>query len=67
MSWWQLYDILHEQAQYEEYYRSVEPMACPLCGEPLRPGPPQTAAVLYCKFDGWQYPRDWDPNTQAGM
>jgi hypothetical protein len=66
-SWWALDSILKEQAQYVEYYRSIPPVACPHCGEPLRNGPPQEPALLYCKFDGWRYPRDYDVDSQAGM
>lgn len=64
---WDLYSTLIEQAAYVSYYKSQPPVACPRCGEPLRQGPPQDPAVLYCKFDGWQFPRDYDPETQAGM
>jgi hypothetical protein len=67
MSWWQLDSIVKEQAAYVEYYRGIEPMACPRCGEPLRPGPPQHEDLLYCIFDGWQYPADYDVDTMAGM
>lgn len=64
---WDLYSTLAEQAQYIDYYKSAMPTACPNDGEPLRPGPPNGGATLYCPFDGWQYPRDWDPETDAGM
>jgi hypothetical protein len=67
MSWWERDSILKEQAGYIDYYRSMEPVACPRCGEPLRNGPPQEPAVLYCLFDGWRYPEDYDVNTMAGM
>lgn len=67
MSWWHLDSILQEQAAYEDYYKSIEPMACPNDGEPLRIGPPQRPGIWYCPFDGWQFPRDYDPNTDAGM
>lgn len=58
---------LREQAEYVNYYRSAPPMACPNDGEPLQVGPPDSDGMLYCRFDGFQYPRDWDPNTMAGM
>jgi hypothetical protein len=58
---------LIEQAQYEDYYKTTLPVACPRCGEPLREGPPEQSGVLYCKFDFWQYPRDWNPVTDSGM
>jgi len=35
--------------------RTVPPVACPNDGTPLLGGP---GGVLYCPFDGWQYPRD---------
>jgi hypothetical protein len=66
-SWWGLYNVLHERAEYADYYRSQPPVACPACGTPLRDGPPQEAAILYCPFDGWTYPRDWDPTIHSGM
>ncbi len=64
---WDLYSTLVQQAEYEQYYRSVPPVACPNDGEPLTPGPPSTPNILFCKFDGWQFPRDWDPITHSGM
>lgn len=67
MAWWELDSILKEAAAEANYYRSVPPTACPNDGEPLRPGPPEEADILYCPFDGWQYPRDYDVNTMAGM
>lgn len=36
--------------------RNREPIACPRCGEPLRPA---LEGIRYCAYDGWQYPRDW--------
>lgn len=59
MSWRQLIDIGKEAAAEREFNDSAPPVACPKCGEPLLPGPPSAAATLYCKFDGWEYPRDW--------
>lgn len=64
---WDLYAILQEQAEYVRYYKSVPPVACPYCGEPLRQGPASQMGILYCPFDGFQYPRDWDPETMSGM
>lgn len=66
-SWYQLDSILKERAAYENYYRSIDPVACPYCGEPLRNGPPQAPATKYCPFDGWQYPRDYDVDSMNGM
>lgn len=67
MSWWQLDSVLKEQAEYATYYRSAPPVACPNDGEPLIGGPVQETGILYCRFDGWQYPRDWDPDIHSGM
>ena len=68
ISWWQLDSVLKEQAEYANYYRAQQPTACPNDGEPLLPGPPEAADVeLYCKFDGFAYPRDFDPDIHSGM
>lgn len=64
---WDLYATLQDQAYYHHYYKTTLPMACPNCGEPLRQGPPQDPAVLYCKFDFWKYPEDYDPDTMSGI
>lgn len=64
---WDLYSTLIQQAEYKEYYDSIPPVACPRCGEPLRQGPTVTPAILYCMFDGWQFPRDWDVDVHSGM
>jgi len=67
VSWWQLDSTLKEQAEYASYYRSMPPVACPHDGEPLRLGPPQNPAVLFCPWGDFQYPRDWDPDVHSGM
>jgi len=67
MAWYQLDNVLKEQAEYVQFYRAEPPMACPNDGEPLRPGPLTEPDVLYCRFDGWTYPRDWDPDLHSGM
>jgi hypothetical protein len=64
---WDLYSTLQQQAAYQEYYDTTLPVACPRCGEPLREGPPDEEGILFCLFDGWQYPRDWDVTTMSGM
>lgn len=56
MSWEQLGDIAHEAAEERRARASQPPEACPSCGEPLRAGP--RVGVLFCKFDGYQWPRD---------
>lgn len=67
MSWWQLDSVLKERAEYAVFYRELPPMACPNDGEPLLPGPSRDSGVLFCRFDGWTYPRDYDPNIHSGM
>lgn len=64
---WDLYSTLVLQAEYETYYRTVPPVACPIDGQPLRLGPPSQPGVWYCPQDGWEYPRDWDPQVHSGM
>lgn len=64
---WDLYSTLALAAEYEDFYRSAPPVACPNDGEPLRIGPPEESGVLFCPYDGWQYPRDWDPTVHSGM
>lgn len=64
---WDLYSTLQQQAQYWDYYAQTLPMACPHDGEPLREGPPDQPGVLWCKFDGWVYPDDYDVNIHNGM
>jgi hypothetical protein len=61
-SWWGLVEVLRQSQQEFDAYVSRPPVACPEDGEPLRP-PPNTAAgsgmELFCRFCGWQYPRDY--------
>lgn len=64
---WDLLSTLAEQAAYTDYYRQQPPVACPLDGTPLKEGPPSQPGILYCPFDGWQYPRDWDAETMSGL
>ncbi len=70
MSWYQLLDI-RKQARLEwEMDPNVKgpPLACPNDGEPLQPGPPSEPGIWWCKFDGWQWPRDWTrPEPPAGL
>lgn len=70
MSWNQLLDTCKQariEFENDPYVRGT-PESCPLCGEPLLPGPPSEAGILYCRFDGWQAPRDWTrPEPPAGL
>jgi hypothetical protein len=50
-SWYQLLDIIKEDAQEQAYWESQPPMACPNDGEPLVTGPD---GQLFCKFDGYR-------------
>jgi hypothetical protein len=56
MPWEQLVSIAEEAAAERRAAQSQPPTACPNDGEPLEQGP---AGTLHCRFDGWQYPRDW--------
>ncbi len=64
---WDLWNTLAKQSEYSTYYKSIPPRACPNDGELLRLGPPDEPGVLYCPFDGWRYPDDWDPELHSGM
>lgn len=62
ISWYQLLDIIAQRRIEFDYYAERPPEACPNDGEPLRNAPPTdsgSGVILYCPFDGWQYPRDW--------
>ena len=68
--WWQLHSIIEEAKREREFWDSQPPMACPRDGEPLRIAPPSDSGdsvELFCQFDGFRYPRDWDPATMSGM
>ncbi len=64
---WDLYSTLVQQSEYISYYKSVPPVACPNDGEPLRQGPPQRPGILRCPSDGWEWPRDYDAESMAGL
>lgn len=53
--WQSLISILKESGDSARDERTRIPAACPDCGQPLEPGPDN---VRFCRFDGWQYPRD---------
>lgn len=55
MAWETLLSIYEEAVQYARDERDHPPAACPTDGEPLQEGP---RGVLFCKFDGYQWPRD---------
>lgn len=55
MSWYQLLSIFKEASDLKRDEESRPPEACPNDGEPLTAGPD---GELFCKYDGYQYPRD---------
>ena len=60
-SWWTLDGILKDNRFEFDAYVSRPPVACPVCGEPLTYAPATKAGSgveRFCKFDGFQYPRD---------
>lgn len=66
-SWWGLDTVFKQSRQEFEAYVSRPPMACPNCGEPLTYAPATKAGSgveRYCKYDGWQYPRDYIPPSR---
>lgn len=66
-SWWGLDTVFKQSRQEYESFVSRPPMACPNCGEPLSYAPATKAGSgveRYCRYDGWQYPRDWTPPTR---
>ena len=68
--WWQLHSIIEYAKQEREFWDSQPAMACPRCGEPMRPAPPTDTAPgveSFCLFDGFRYPEDWDAGTMSGM
>lgn len=67
-SWYQLLDIRRHARQEFEYYANKPPVACPNDGEPLFPGPASQPGIWFCRYDGWQYPRDWiRPEPPPGL
>lgn len=51
----ELLSIYEEAVAYARDERDRAPEACPNDGEPLQQG---AQGVLFCKFDGYQWPRD---------
>jgi hypothetical protein len=68
-SWWGLDSVLKHSEQEFDAYWSRPPTACPVDGEPLINAPSTDAGSgvqLFCRYDGWAYPRDWHPETRMG-
>lgn len=60
-SWWGLHSVFEQSRMEFEAYRSMVPMACPVDGEPLTPGPTTASGAgveRFCRFDSYRYPRD---------
>ena len=55
MSWDEFLGIVDETIQQVITEKTQPPRACPNDGEPLQDGPDGSK---FCRFDGWQYPRD---------
>lgn len=63
-SWWGLDTVLKQSREEFQEYVSRPPMACPDDGEPLTDAPATksgSGVERFCKYCGWQYPRDWQP------
>jgi hypothetical protein len=60
MAWEQLLSILKADAQERAFWNAQPPRACPADGTPLETGP---NGELFCRHDGFQYPRDWQAPT----
>jgi hypothetical protein len=62
VSWWQLHDVRAQAAMefgwWADTVTSEGGLLCPHDGEPLTVGPPESGALKFCRFDGWQAPRD---------
>ena len=62
-SWWGLDSVFKESRQEFDAYWSRPPVECPRCTEPLTPAPSTASGSgieLFCRFDGWQFPRDFE-------
>lgn len=68
-SWWGLDSVFKQSREEFQEFISRPPLACPDDGEPLMP-PPATVSgsgiELYCRYCGWQYPRDWVAPSRPG-
>lgn len=54
MAWETLQSIVAEAIAYAREEKTQPPLACPWDGEPLDTAPD---GGLFCKFDGYHYPR----------
>lgn len=55
MAWETLLGLIQEQAETEQEERTGTPSSCATCYTPLKDGP---GGVLFCPWDGRQWPRD---------
>ena len=61
-SWYQLLDVWKQAEEEFDWWADNAPYACPNDGEPLTNAPPTDAGSSvdrYCRFCGFQFPRDW--------
>lgn len=62
--WYGLLSVLEQSRMEFETFVSTPPVACPDDGEPLTNAPATksgSGVERFCKYCGWQYPRDWQP------
>jgi Domain of unknown function (DUF4082) len=50
-SWWELESILAGGRAVERWWQTVQPLACPNDGEPLKRS---VDGILYCPYDNWR-------------
>jgi hypothetical protein len=67
VSWEQWLAIRQQDKAYRDYWAAQPPRSCPNDGTPLQISPPAAESTLFCPFDGWQYPADYDATTMAGI
>lgn len=68
--WWGLFNLQQDAEQeFDQWKQIVETdggIACPRCGEPFSEAPPGPSGkgagiTRYCRYDGYQVPRDVIP------
>lgn len=50
-SWWELETIMSGDRALKRYWETVQPLACPNDGEPLKRS---VDGILYCQYDNWR-------------
>lgn len=59
-SWWELESILSGDRALKRFWDTVQPLACPNDGEPLKRS---VDGILYCQYDNWR-PDNQVPNRR---